>query len=266
VLSIAYDLLPGEEYFQKIRTAARRALELDDSLAEPHVLLGGVLATYDWDWPAAERQYRRALALEPGSATVHQRYALQLMWVGRFEDALMEAERAQELDPLSPVLDMNECEILYNARQFQRAIEHCSTAIRRNPDLFQTHRVLGEAYVAKGQFAEAIAEFQTALSLGAGVSAEGKLGHAYAVSGERTEAMKILRKLEQSGRTEKFYDIALIHAGLGDNNRALEWLERSYEERSRSLTFLKVAPVLDSLRGDPRFTDLVRRRFKSAAP
>ncbi|MGH9631177.1 MAG: TPR end-of-group domain-containing protein, partial [Bryobacteraceae bacterium] len=93
----------------------------------------------------------------------------------------------------------------------------------------------------------------------------GKMGHAYAISGNQTEATKILRKLEQSGLTEKFHDIALIHAALGDKDRAFLWLERSYEERSRSLLFLQVAPALDSLRGDPRFTDLLRRRFKSAA-
>ena len=265
VLSIAYDFLPGKEYFPKIRTAALRAIELDDTLAEPHLLLAAVLTSFDWDWPAAERQYRRALALEPGFATAHQRYALALMWAGRFEDALSEIERAQELDPLSPIIDSNECEILYNARQFQRAIECFRSTIARNPGLFQIHRGLGEAYVANGQFAQAIAEFQTSLSLGGGVNAEGKLGHVYAISGNRPGAMKILRKLEHSGRTEKFYDIALIHAGLGDNSRALDWLERSYEERSRSLTFLKVAPVLDSLRGDSRFSDLLLRRFKVAA-
>jgi Flp pilus assembly protein TadD len=202
--------------------------------------------------------------LEPGFAKAHQRYALALMWAGRFEDALAEIDRAQELDPLAPILDNNECEILYNARQFQRAIDHCRAAITRDPKLFQTHRMLGEAYVATGRLREAIAEFQTALSLGAGVSTEGKLGHAYAISGNRTEAMKILRKLEQSGLTEEFHDIALIHAGLGDKDRAFLWLERSFKERSRSLVFLQVAPALDSLRRDPRFADLVRRRFKGA--
>jgi TolB-like protein/Flp pilus assembly protein TadD len=264
LVAMAYDLVSAKEYCPKARALALRALELDDSLAEPHLLLATVLAFHEWDWPAAEKEYRRALALQPGFATAHQRYALALMWAGRFQDALAEIERAQELDPLSPVLDMNECEILYNGRQFQRAIEHCRTAITRNPDFFQTHRILGEAYVANGQLAEAVAEFQTALSLGAGISAEGKLGHVYAISGNRTEAMKIIRKLEQSGLTEKFYDIALIHAGLGEKDRAFLWLERSYQERSRSLIFLQVAPALDSLRDDPRFADLLRRRFKSA--
>jgi TolB-like protein/tetratricopeptide (TPR) repeat protein len=265
VLAIAYGLVPAKEYFPKIRAAALRALELDDTLAEPHLLLGGVLTAYEWDWSAGERQYRRALALEPGFATAHQRYALALMWAGRFEAALAAIDRAQELDPLSPVLDMNECEILYNARRFRRAIEHCRTAIRRTPEFFQTHRILGEAYVADGQFAEAVAELKTAISLGAGLAAEGRLGHVYAISGNRTGAMEILRKLEHSGQTERFYDIAVIHAGLGDKDRAFQWLERSYAEGSRSLLFLRVAPVLEVLRGDPRFADLVRRRFKGAA-
>jgi tetratricopeptide (TPR) repeat protein len=263
-VAMAYDLFPAKEYFPKIRTAALRALELDDALAEPHLLLAAVLTSYEWDWPAAERQYRRALTLEPGLPTGHQKYALALMWAGRFDDALREIERAQELDPLSPVLDANECEILYNARRFQRAIEHCRMAIGRNPDFFGGHRMLGEAYVATGELPAAVRELQTALALGGGVLIEGKLGHAYAVSGNRKAALNILRKLEQSGLTEKFHDIALIHAALGDKDRAFQWLERSYQERSRSLLFLQVAPALDSLRGDPRFTDLLRRRFRPA--
>ena len=108
VLAITYYVLPPKEYFPKVRAAALRALELDDTLAEPHVLLAGVKANYDWDWPSAERGYKRALTLEPGFAVAHQRYALALMWVGRFEDALAEINRAQELDPLSPIVDLNE--------------------------------------------------------------------------------------------------------------------------------------------------------------
>jgi TolB-like protein/Flp pilus assembly protein TadD len=265
VLGITYNVLPPKEYFPKVRAAALRALELDDTLAEPHVLLAGMKANQDWDWPSAEKEYRRALTLQPGFAAAHQRYALNLMWVGRFEDALAEIERAQELDPLSPVLDMNECEILYNARQFQRAIDHCCTAIKRNPEFYVTHQMLGQAYVATGRFPEAIAEFRTALSLGGGVAVEASLGHAYAVSGNRLGATEVLHRLEQSGKTEQFFDLAVIYAGLGNKDRAIQWLERSYTERSRSLMFLKVAPVLDSLRGDPRFADLVRRRFKVAA-
>ncbi len=264
VLGITYNVLPPKEYYPKMRAAALRALQLDDTLAEPHVLLAGIKANQDWDWPSAEKEYQRALALQPGFATAHQRYALNLMWVGRFEDALTEIERAQELDPLSPVLDMNECEVFYNARQFQRAIDHCHAAIRRNPEFFQTHNVLGETYVATGRFSEAIAEFRKALSLGGGIAVKARLGHAYAVSGNRLGATEVLHGLEQSGEIEQFFDMAVIYAGLGNKDRAIQWLERSYEERSRSLMFLRVAPVLDSLRGDPRFAGLVRRRFKTA--
>jgi TolB-like protein/Flp pilus assembly protein TadD len=265
LLSIAYSLLPSKEYFVKVRTAALRALALDDTLAEPHLLLAAVKAAYEWDWHSSEKEYLRALSLDPNFAAAHQRYALQLMWAGRFEDALAEIKRARELDPLSPVLDTDECEILYNARQFQRAIAHCLTAIERNPAFFKAHRVLGEAHAANGQFPEAIAAFQTALSMRGGATVVGKLAQVYAISGNRASAIKILRELEQSARTEKFYDVALIHAGLGDTNRAFLNLERSYQEGSRSLIFLRVAPALDSLRGDPRFADLVRRRFKVAA-
>jgi tetratricopeptide (TPR) repeat protein len=138
-------------------------------------------------------------------------------------------------------------------------------AIERNPEFFQTRRLLGESYVATGRFPEAISQFETALSLGGGVAVEGKLGHVLAISGNRSRATEILSSLEQLGQTETFFDIAVIYAGLGDKDRAFLWLERSYEEGSRSLVFLQVAPVLDSLRGDPRFSDLVRRRFKSRA-
>ena len=187
------------------------------------------------------------------------------MWARRFDDALVEIQRARELDPVSPVLDTDACEIRYNIRQFQSAIDQCRNAIGRNPEFSKAHRVLGEVYLASGRFAEAIAGFQKALSLGGGASVVGKLGQAYAVSGNRAAATKILRDLEKSGLTENFYDMALIHAGLGDRDSAFQWLERCYEEGSRSLIFLQVAPVLDSLRGDPRFSDLVRRRFKSTA-
>ena len=264
VISIAYNLLPSKEYFPKARTAALRALELDDTLAEPHIVLAAVKIAYDWDWPSGEKEHLLAQKLDPGFAAAHQRYALGLMWAGRFEDALAEIEKAQELDPLSAVLDTNECEILYNARQFQRAIDHCHMAMERNPQFFQTRRILGEAYVATGRFQEAISQFETALSLGGGVAVEGKLGHVHAISGNRSRATEILRGLEQLGQIETFFDIAVIYVGLGEKDRAFQWLERCYEEGSRSLLFLKVAPVLDSLRGDPRFSDLVRRRFKSA--
>lgn len=264
LLSIAYDMVPAKQYFPRVRDAALRALELDATLAEPHLLMAAVRTAYEWDWQEAEKEYSLALKLEPGFAVAHQRYALGLMWFGRFGEALAEIETAQELDPLSPVLDMNECEILYNARQFQRAIEHCLLAIERTPQFFQVHRMLGEAYVASGRLHEAIAEFRTAIRFGGESTATGKLGHAYAVSGNRDGATAILRSLERSGRPEKFFDIAVIYAALGDKDRAFFWLERSYEERSRSLLFLKVAPVLDSLRGDPRFSDLVRRRFNDS--
>jgi TolB-like protein/DNA-binding winged helix-turn-helix (wHTH) protein/Flp pilus assembly protein TadD len=258
-LQTGYSLLLPSQAAPLIRAAALRAIALDDTLAEAHTLLGGLMFSSEWDWPGGERAQRRAIELEPRLAMPRQRYALNLMWMGRFDEALSEIRRAQELDPLSPVYHMNEGEILYNARQYDRAIEHCQKVRERAPKLFQTYHVLGDSYIAKRMYAQAIVELEQALSMGGdNPGVKGSLGHAYAASGDRRRALELLRELEQSGQDSAFPRVR-IHLALGETVRALEVLEGAYNSRSRTMLFLRVAPILDPLRSEQKFIALMRR-------
>ena len=260
VLLITYLVVSPREYYPKVREAALRAIQIDDSLAEAHGLMAGVLLFYDADWAAAEREYRRAIQLDPQFAAAHQRYALNLMWMGRFDQALAEIRIAQELDPLSPVFQINEGEIYYNSRQFAKAIEQCLKVLEQEPAHFNAHRLLGEAYTATGAYDKAVHALRTAVSSGGGGIAKGKLGYAYAMSGARARALAIIDELTQSENAAIFsFDIGAIYLGLGDKDRAFQWLRRACDERTRSRIFLKVAPVLDALRSDRRYEELLNR-------
>jgi TolB-like protein/DNA-binding winged helix-turn-helix (wHTH) protein/tetratricopeptide (TPR) repeat protein len=258
-LQVAYNLVPTSEAAPRIKAAALKALALDDTIAEAHVVLGGVKVFYDWDWPGGEQEELRAIELEPRLATARQRYALHLMWMGRFDEALNHIRLAQELDPLSPVFHMNEGEILYNARQYNRAIEHCRRVKAELPNFFQTHRILGDAYVAVGMYPEAIAEFTHALSDGGeNPVTVGSLGYAHGVAGNREQALRLLRSLQQQP-DKSWFAMARIYLAVGETGRALEMLEKCYENRCREMMFLRVHPNLDPLRSHPKFSALVAR-------
>ena len=246
----------------KAKEAAKKALELDDTLAEAHASLAVVNAFYDWDWAAAESEFKRSIELKPNYALAHEYYGWYLAMIGRTNEGIAESERSVELDPLSPEANSYLGYVLWVAHRDSQAIEQLRKTTDLDPNYWFAYEVLGLAYERQGQFPEAIAEVQKAVRL-AGTIAEPTFGLArvYAVSGNRAEAQKLLDTLKERSKETYVpaYAIALIHAGLGEKDQALASLERACQERSWYMIFLKVDPRLDSLRSDPRFQDLLRR-------
>jgi tetratricopeptide (TPR) repeat protein len=257
-----YDLLPPKEAVPKTKEAASRALALEDTLAEAHTALAFVKALYDWDWPGAEREFKRAFELNPNYATAHHWYSLYLEATGRLDDAIAETKRAQEADPLSLISNVAAGQAFYFARRYEQAIEQLRKALEMDSTFYLAHWLLAMVYEQVGRYEEAIAEGQKALGVSESApSALSVLGHAYAASGKRAEAQKVLAELKNPLKQRYVAPlyIAVIYAGLGDKAPALEWLERAYEDHSDRLAWIKVDPRLDGLRGEPRFQDLLRR-------
>jgi serine/threonine-protein kinase len=255
-------ILPPMEAIPKAREAVKRALALDETLAGAHAMLGAIHWQYDWDWAAAEREFRRAIELNPNEARVHASYGFFLALMGRFDEGIAEEKRAQELDPLSVSASLQLGVALYLARRYDQAVEQARQTINMDPKFWLAHTVLGRAYEQKGQLVEAIAECQKAREIDdTTTEILMDLGRAYAVAGKRAEAEQVLAELQKrskSGYVAPFH-IANVYVGLGEKDQAFAWLEKAYEARSWYMTWLKVDPALDSLRSDPRFADLVRR-------
>jgi len=250
----------GREAYEQAREAATKALQLDPMLPEAHTALAVVRLYNDWDWPGAERAFQRAIQLNPDYATAHQRYGFALAWVSRLDEALAEVKRARELDPASLMFNNSVGEVLNRARRYDEAIAETKRVLEMEPNFRQAHQQLGRAYVQKRMYEEAIAHFHKAGS-GANSEATGRLGHAYAVSGRGDQALKTLQELEALSRRSYVspYDVALIHAGLGNQAQALDWLEKAAAERARAILSLKIEPIFDGLRSEPRFQQLLRR-------
>lgn len=257
-----FNVLRPKEVFPKAKSAALMALELDDLLAEAHTALAIVLLEYDWDWAAAEREFRRAIEINPSDADAHQAFGFYLVSMGQFDEGVEQMRRAQELDPVSLVKITAVGQVLLIARRYDEAIEQSKTAIEMDPNLGFAHWLLGLAYVYKGANETAIVTLQksTALS-GDSPDEPAALGLAYALSGKTVEARKILDELKQ--RSERKYlsptVIAALYGALGEKDRAFALLDKAYEERDFLLVMLKVEPMFDPLRSDPRFTTLVQR-------
>ena len=256
--------LPPREKMPLAKTAAMKALQLDDTLVEAHTALARVLFAYDWDWPGAEKEFKRAIELNPHYALAHQWYGGYLSTTGRFREADAEQKRALELEPLSLAANFEAALALYFSRNYDQAINQFQKTLELDANFPPPYTFLGAAYEQKGMFEEAIAAFQKALSINQGpakILAMAGLAHIYAASGRETEARKILAELQKL--SEHSYvqatDLALVYAGLGDKDKAFAWLDKAYEERSFSLINLKVEPRFDSLHSDPRFADLLRR-------
>jgi TolB-like protein/Flp pilus assembly protein TadD len=256
-----FTIISSKEAYLRARAAALKALELDETLADAHTTLGVVHLFYGWDWPAAEKEFQRAIALEPDDATGHRHYALGLMWLGRFDEAIREIQRARELAPVDVEIHHNLALILYFARRNDQAISEARKTLELDTHFPQAHRTVGKALVEKGLYDQAIAEFHTAIGLGGSQILKAEIGHAYGVSGRRGEALKILAELEDFAQRRHVspYDMAIVHLGLGETDQAFFWLERSFAQRERWMLQLEVAPFLDPLRADARFADLIRR-------
>jgi len=232
-------------------------------LAEAHTSLAFALLDYDWDWEAAEREFKRAIELNPNYPTAHQWYAEYLAMMGRFDEAIIEIERAQDLDPLSLVMKAIGGYVFHFSRQYDQGIEQCQKVLDLNPSYIPAHIYLGRNYLSKGMHEEAIAEFQKALDLSEGLLliSQSHLGYAYAASDKRDEAQKTLDQLDE--RSKQSYvrpsTFAFVYQGLGENDRVFELLEKGYKEKDIWLAFLKVNPLYDSIRSDPRFKALLKK-------
>ena len=252
---------PGEAML-KANAAALKAVEFDETLAEAHASLGYIRLHYDWNWPEAEKQFKRAIELNSRYATAHHWYAHYLMTAGQTEASLVESRRALELDPLDLIISGHQPWHYYYARDFDRVIEICHDNLASHPEAFWVHFELGRAYEQKRMFKEAISELTTAVSLQKDMTfAIAALGHAFAVSGQTEKAQQLLGNLKKlsNQRYVSSADIAMIYVGLGDNDQAFAWLQKAFLERSWYLVLLRVDPRLDSLRSGPRFQALLRR-------
>jgi serine/threonine protein kinase/Tfp pilus assembly protein PilF len=258
--------LPPKENFEKAKAAATKALEIDDTLAEAHTALGWVEWGYDWDWSSAEREFRRAIELDPSSAVAHGRYAIYLATMGRFDEGIAEGRRAQELDPLSQhIVGFLGYEYLAAGR-YDEAISQYKKAIELDPTTTWLHAALGWAYARNGMYAQAIAEHERMGVQAYAVSGENQvvasgLAWVYALAGKRHNALAMLERFnELSSQTYvDFYNVGYIYAGLGDKDRAFESLEKGYAQRSAGMPFLKGDPFWYNVRSDPRYADLLRR-------
>jgi serine/threonine protein kinase/Tfp pilus assembly protein PilF len=250
------------EFLPKAKAAAQKALGIDDTLAEAHAVLGYIIYWYDWDWNAAEKQYKRALELNPNSSEAHLFYAHLLSSTGRHAEGLAEAKRARDLDPLNLRTNALEGQYLIYAGQTDEALNRLQKTFELDPNYRLIHLFASSAYIEKGMFAEAVAEARKAREL-SGVSSypTAFLGYALAKSGKRAEAQAVLEELLKLS-TERYippYHIALIYNGLDERDKAFAWLERGFVQRDPKMVFLKVEPKWNNLRDDPRFQDLLQR-------
>ena len=254
--------VPPREALAGMRAAVTSALAIDDDLADAHAARALLLAVHEWRLADAEPAFRRALALDPGDAMAHHWYAQYLIATGRHDEALAESRRAIELDPLSLVINTGFASRLYFARRFDEAIAQCRKTLELDPAYDGARRSLAFAYLQRGEPWQAVAELERDGSDSVQTpSALADLGYLYARAGRSQDAHKVITELtsRSAGEYVPPYALALVHAGLGDNDRALAWLERAGEERSPRLVFLSVEPAFDGLRGDLRFAALRKK-------
>jgi serine/threonine-protein kinase len=251
------------------KAAAKKALVLDDSLAEAYASLAVITWSYDWDAAAAEEGFRRALALNPNYATAHQWYGIYLVNVGRFDEGIEEMRRAQELDPLSLIIELNVGRSYYFARRYDQAIEHLQQLEQREPNFWYVRNILGQTYLAMGRINDAIAELERALALSPESERNmGVLGDAYARAGRKAEARRLAENLLALAHTRHFSPayLAMIYMGLDEKAQAFAWLEKAYADRSDWILEMGVEPEFDLLRSDPRFRELMHRLRPAPAP
>jgi tetratricopeptide (TPR) repeat protein len=257
-----YAYMPAKEAFPHAKRAITRALELDPGLAEAHTTLAFLNLYYDWDWAAAEREFRRAIQLNANYANGHHWYAEYLSLVGQHEAAIREAERARELDPLSSIINTWVGSRYFFARRYDMAVEQYRNVVELDPNFVPAHLALGQAYEKTKMFPEAIKELERAVDLSGGSPVYvASLAHAYGVTGRRSDALRLIDELKKlaSQRYVASFDMAIAWLGAGDDERALASLEKALEERSPRLLFLSVEPRFDPLRSHAGFQALIKR-------
>ena len=266
---LGVNYLAPKDSFPKARAAALRALEIDETLAEAHVSLAMVKLMYEWDFPGAERELKRALALNAGYASLYEAYAYCLQAMGRVEAAITRLEQAQEIDPLSPILTSDLGWAYISVRQYDRTLEQGLKALEIEPNFAVAHLVIGLAYEYKGEHKKAIAALAKASALSnQSPRVLARLGYAYAKEGSTDKARELLDRLIRLSEQSHIdpYNIAVVRIGLGSSEEAFESLGQAYEERSAQLIWLNLDPSFDNLRSDPRFADLLRRVGHSGGP
>jgi TolB-like protein/Tfp pilus assembly protein PilF/tRNA A-37 threonylcarbamoyl transferase component Bud32 len=258
-----YSSIPPKEVWEKAKEAALKALEIDNTLAEAHTALAYIKTKYDLDWEGAEREFIRAIAINPGYSTVHHWYAFLLMYRARFEEAMKEIKQAHELDPLSLVINRNMGQVLYYARQYDIALEALQKTIEMDPNFSLAHFYLGCTYLQKSMHEDALVEFQKEKSLWRELNPylEAYIGVTYAKMAKRDKAQEVLENLMEQSKHAHIpsYGLAWICFALEENNQGFMWLEKAYEERDSWLCEIKVDPVFDSAHLDPRFKGLLKR-------
>ncbi|MGB2605219.1 MAG: tetratricopeptide repeat protein [Candidatus Sulfotelmatobacter sp.] len=256
------NVLPPSLARAKARAAANKALELDPGIAEGHAELGLLEFYYDWDWKRAEHDFQRAIELNPSDATAHQWYSQYLRAMGRFPEALHEAKQAQQLDPLSLPINTTVAARYRDLNQYEQAITTNRRTLELDPNFAPAHEVLATVYEQQGNLPVAIVEWKKVVELTQDdPSLLSALGHAYAISGNQMEARKIATRLQRISKQHyvSAWDMAVLFTGLGDQDSAFRWLEKSYQSRESQLPFLNSSHLLDPLRANPRFQNLVHR-------
>ncbi len=261
-LDVDYRSIPVDEAYRRAKEYARKALELDETVPSAHASLAWSLFVYDWDWEGADREFRRAIELNPRYASAHQWYAFLLASRGEHDAALLEGHTAIELDPASVSARRGLGWLAFYARRFDQALDHLARAVELNPMAVESYRILATTLGMKGQWGEAERILRDALVLpGAGAYTTATLGWVLARSGKRSEAEQLLRALETVARESYVSPVAfaILHVGFGNVDRALDWAERAYDEKRGWLAYLKVNPMLDPLRNESRFQSLLEK-------
>jgi serine/threonine-protein kinase len=252
---------PHAEAMANARAAAMRAVELDSALSETHDALAVIAEDYNYDWRTAEKEFRRAIELNPNDATAHQWYGMCLAYQGRFQEALAESDRARALDPLSPIVNADRAVILHFDRQYSRAIDAFLSTLEIEPTLGRTH-VIVLSYVELGRFSEALEHIRVWRAADPGPWTWAAAAYVYGRSGDRAQAEHAIEEMREEARGMRI-DLqqleAFSSAGLKDKDRVIAALEAAYRERSSMLNELKVGPQYDFLRDDPRFVELMHR-------
>jgi len=257
-----YASVSPKEVYPKAKEAVRKALEIDSTLAEAHTSLAQ-LRFREWDWEGAEKESQIAIQLNPGYATAHHWYALQLMYLARFDEAIAEMKRAQELDPLSLVISRNVAVVFFFARDYDKALEELKKTLEMDPSFSATHTWLAQIYLQKGMYEEALRDIEkeSVASGGWDPFVEAGKGITYVKMGKRNRAQKVLDGLLE--RAKKVYIspilLAELHFSLGQNDQGFKWLDKGYEERDSTLLEIKVDPGFDNVRSDPRFKILLEK-------
>lgn len=246
------------EALAKSKAAAQKALQLDDTLADAHAVLGFIIFWYEWNWSAAESELKRAIELDPGNADAHNFYAHLLSNMGRHDEALAEARRARELDPLNLRISALEGQFLIHAGRVDEGIARLNTTLELEPNHWMAHLFLTSGYIEKGMMDKAVEEGKKSVEINPYSRSFSFLGYALAKSGREREANGELNKIMELGKDRWVspYSIAMVYNGLGDHEKTIAWLDKALSERDPRMVFLKVEPKWNNLRSDPRFQQI----------